>query len=49
MVAGLEPDGPAKRGGLAEGNIMVGFKSAPIFSIDDLHRALVGAEIGVEW
>jgi hypothetical protein len=27
---------------------MVGFKSAPIFSIDDLHRALVGAEIGVE-
>ena len=44
----IEPDGPAKRGGLAEGNIIVGFKSAPIFSIDDLHRALVGAETGVE-
>lgn len=45
-----DPDsgGRAKRGGLAEGDIIVGFKIRPYTSIDDLHRALVGAEIGVE-
>lgn len=46
-----DPDsgGRAKRGGLAEGDIIVGFKIRPYTSIDDLHRALVGAEIGVEF
>jgi S1-C subfamily serine protease len=48
LVAGTEADGPARRGGLAEGDIIVGFKGSPIYNIDDLHRALVGAEIGIE-
>jgi len=48
LVAGVEPDGPARRAGLAEGDIVVSFKGAPIYTIDDLHRALVGTEIGNE-
>jgi S1-C subfamily serine protease len=48
LVAGTEEDGPARRGGLTEGDIIVAFKGSPLYSIDDLHRALVGAEIGIE-
>jgi S1-C subfamily serine protease len=48
LVSGTEADGPARRAGLAEGDIIVAFKGSPIYSIDDLHRALVGAEIGIE-
>lgn len=48
LVAGTEADGPARRGGLTEGDIIVAFKGSPIYNIDDLHRALVGAEIGIE-
>src|SRR6201987_1728519 len=48
LVAGTEADGPARRGGLAEGDIIVAFKGSPLYMIDDLHRALVGAEIGIE-
>jgi S1-C subfamily serine protease len=47
MVAGTEPNGPAQQSGLAEGDIIISFKGAPISSIDDLHRALVGEEIGI--
>src|SRR6516165_8266699 len=48
LVAGVEADGPAKRGGLTEGDIIVAFKDSAIHTIDDLHRALVGAEIGIK-
>jgi len=48
LVAGTEEDGPARRGGLTEGDIIVAFKGSLVYSIDDLHRALVGAEIGIE-
>ena len=47
LVAGIEPDGPAQKSGLAEGDIIIAFKGSPISSIDDLHRALVGEEIGI--
>ena len=47
LVAGIEPDGPAKESGLEERDIIIAFKDAPVTSIDDLHRALVGKEIGV--
>ena len=47
LVAGTEPDGPARQSGLAEGDIIIAFREAPISSIDDLHRVLVGEEIGV--
>jgi S1-C subfamily serine protease len=48
LVAGTEPNGPAEQSGLAEGDIIIAFKGAPISSIDDLHRVLVGKEIGIE-
>jgi S1-C subfamily serine protease len=48
VVAGTEPDGPAQQSGLAEGDIIISFKGVPISSIDDLHRALVGEEIGIK-
>ncbi len=47
LVSGIELDGPARQSGLAEGDIIIAFKEAPITSIDDLHRGLVGKEIGI--
>ena len=47
LVTGIEQDGPARKSGLAEGDIIITFKDSPIASIDDLHRALVGDEIGI--
>src|ERR1700731_1582611 len=48
LVAGTEPNGPAQQSSLAEGDIIIAFREAPISSIDDLHRVLVGKEIGTE-
>jgi S1-C subfamily serine protease len=48
LVAGTEPNGPAQQSSLAEGDIIIAFKGSPISSIDDLHRALVGEEIGIK-
>jgi S1-C subfamily serine protease len=47
LVAGIEPDGPARQSGLEERDIIIGFRDAVISTIDDLHRVLVGKEIGV--
>jgi S1-C subfamily serine protease len=47
LVTGTEPDGPARQSGLAEGDIIIAFKETPVSSIDDLHRVLIGREIGV--
>jgi S1-C subfamily serine protease len=48
LVVGVEPESPAQKAGLVEGDNIVAFKGAPISSIDDLHRILVGNEIGVK-
>jgi len=47
LVAGIEPDGPARQSGLEERDIIIGFRDAVISTIDDLHRVLVGKEIGI--
>ena len=47
LVADIEPDGPARQSGLEERDIIIGFRDAVISTIDDLHRVLVGKEIGV--
>jgi len=47
LVAGFEPGSPASRAGQREGDIIVAFEGEPVSGIDDLHRHLVGAAIGI--
>ncbi len=47
LVMEVEPGGPAAIAGLQEGDTVVGFKGQPVARVDDLHKQLVAAEIGV--
>jgi S1-C subfamily serine protease len=47
LVVGFEPGSPASRAGVREGDIIVAFNNEPVSGIDDLHRHLVAAAIGV--
>ncbi|MCI0746631.1 MAG: trypsin-like peptidase domain-containing protein, partial [Verrucomicrobia subdivision 3 bacterium] len=47
LVVGVEPGSSGHRSGLREGDVIVGFKGAPIRSIDELHKRLVANEIGL--
>jgi S1-C subfamily serine protease len=47
LVAEIEPGSPASVAGLREGDTIIGFKGRPVATIDDLHKQLVAAEIGV--
>lgn len=47
LVAGLEPGSPAKRAGLEEGDVIVAFKDKTVSQINELHRHLVAAVIGI--
>lgn len=47
QVISVEPEGPASVAGLRDGDIVVGFGDNPVGSIDDLHRVLTEASIGV--
>ena len=42
-----EPGSPAAVAGLRPNDTIVGFKGHPIATVDDLHKQLVAAEIGV--
>jgi S1-C subfamily serine protease len=46
LVISIEPDGPAGRAGVREGDIIVSLDEAAITSLDDLHRTLTEARIG---
>jgi S1-C subfamily serine protease len=46
LVVSYDGDSPAKKAGLLEGDIIVGFEDHPIAGIDDLHRLLTEALIG---
>jgi S1-C subfamily serine protease len=46
LVVSYEGESPAKRAGLLEGDIIVGFDDHPIGGIDDLHRLLTEERIG---
>jgi S1-C subfamily serine protease len=46
LIAGIEQGGPVDLSGPKEGDIILTFKGNPVSSIDDLHRLLVGSEIG---
>jgi len=46
LVVSYEVDSPAKKAGLLEGDIIIGFDDHPIAGIDDLHRLLTEERIG---
>jgi S1-C subfamily serine protease len=46
LVISLESDGPARSAGVREGDIIVSLDTAPVASLDDLHRLLTEDRIG---
>ena len=46
LVAGLEPDSPAARAGLREGDILLALDGVPTPAVDALHKLLTGERIG---
>ncbi len=47
LVISVEKGSPAEEAGLEPGDVIVGFNEHPIASIADLHKLLLGREIGV--
>jgi S1-C subfamily serine protease len=47
LVVTIEPDSPAQRAGLSEGDVIIGFAGRPVAGIDDLHRLLVEEQVSV--
>lgn len=47
LVVAVEPASPASRAGLREGDLIVEFNGHAIASLDDLHKQLTGAQVGV--
>jgi S1-C subfamily serine protease len=47
LVASIEPNSPAQRADLHEGDIIVGYNGQPIPGIDALHQLLTDAQVGV--
>jgi S1-C subfamily serine protease len=47
FVTAVEPDSPARRAGLHEGDLIVAYGDKPIAGIDDLHRILTEEQAGI--
>jgi S1-C subfamily serine protease len=48
LVVSVEAQSPAERGGLLEGDIIVGYDDHPVTGIDTLHQLLTEEKVGVE-
>jgi S1-C subfamily serine protease len=48
LVVSVEKNSPAEKTGLREGDLIVAFNAKPIGSIHDLHKMLMGEQIGVQ-
>jgi S1-C subfamily serine protease len=48
LVVSVEKDSPAQRADLREGDLIIAFDEQPIGSIHELHKMLMGEQIGVE-
>jgi S1-C subfamily serine protease len=46
LVTGVEPGGPAGRGGVREGDVLIAIDGTPVAGVDDLYRALTGERAG---
>lgn len=46
FVTAVEPNGPASRAGIKDGDMIVGFAGKPVSVVDDLHRVLTDNAIG---
>jgi S1-C subfamily serine protease len=46
LVVSIEPNSPAQRAGLWEGDVIVSYDDQPIAGIDDLHRRLTDRQVG---
>jgi S1-C subfamily serine protease len=47
VVMSVEPNSPGKRAGLREGDVIVALDGTPVAGVDDLHRLLTDAKVGV--
>lgn len=47
LIVSVEKDSPAQRAGLREGDIIIAFNTEPIGTVHDLHKMLVGEQIGI--
>ncbi|HTV53814.1 MAG TPA: trypsin-like peptidase domain-containing protein [Terriglobia bacterium] len=47
LVVSVEPQSPARRADLREGDVIVAYGDQPVPSIDDLHRLLTDSQVGV--
>jgi S1-C subfamily serine protease len=46
LVVGVEPDSPARRAGLREGDLVVAYNGRDLPDVDTLHRTLTEEEVG---
>jgi S1-C subfamily serine protease len=47
VVVGIEDESPARTAGLREGDVIVALGDKPVAGVDDLHRLLTDAQVGV--
>lgn len=48
LIVSFEPNSPAQKAGLREGDLVIGFDGQPVSGIDDLHKLLTGELVGRE-